>query len=68
MCRMPAEVDSPRLAVGGSVLPSSRRVSAATLSQRLATSDLNDRISLMVMQWGQFLDHDLSHTPMNTGE
>ncbi|XP_043228244.1 peroxidase-like [Amphibalanus amphitrite] len=60
------KVDSPRAAADGSALPSARRVSAACLSQPLVVSELSERISLMVMQWGQFLDHDLSHTPMST--
>ncbi|XP_011163912.2 peroxidasin isoform X1 [Solenopsis invicta] len=40
--------------------PAARLVSTTLISTRHVTSD--DRISHMVMQWGQFLDHDLDHS------
>ncbi|XP_018333589.1 peroxidasin [Agrilus planipennis] len=39
--------------------PSSRLVSTTLLSTKTISSD--DQITHMVMQWGQFLDHDLDH-------
>lgn len=39
--------------------PSSRLVSTTLISTRKITPD--DEITHMVMQWGQFLDHDLDH-------
>lgn len=39
--------------------PAARLVSTTLISTHEITSD--DRISHMVMQWGQFLDHDLDH-------
>ncbi|XP_058461280.1 peroxidasin isoform X2 [Malaya genurostris] len=39
--------------------PSARLVSTSLISTNEITSD--DRITHMVMQWGQFLDHDLDH-------
>ncbi|XP_076048609.1 salivary peroxidase/catechol oxidase-like [Oratosquilla oratoria] len=55
-------VGAPRLTgISGAPLPNPRDVSLA-----LHTSSSNEReslISLLVMQWGQFLDHDLIHIP-----
>ncbi len=46
--------------VNGHRLPSARLVSSELISSASVTQD--DEISHMVMQWGQFLDHDLSHS------
>lgn len=59
------DMSQPRVAGStGDPLPSARLVSTsihydATVAHR--------RYSLMVMQWGQFLDHDLTMTPMTEG-
>ncbi|XP_063589602.1 chorion peroxidase-like [Penaeus indicus] len=42
-------------------LPSSRTVSA--MLQKIEQQPKNSLITLMVMQWGQFTDHDIVHTP-----
>ncbi|XP_059475444.1 peroxidase-like isoform X2 [Neocloeon triangulifer] len=56
-------VNSPRTGVA---LPTAREV-----SQRLTTGGApdtpDDSLTLLVMQWGQFLDHDLTHTPISKG-
>ncbi|XP_014665270.1 PREDICTED: uncharacterized protein LOC106807453 [Priapulus caudatus] len=49
--------------VDGSLLPSPRVVS---LGMHPTDSDLHGKVSVMVMQWGQFLDHDITHTPIMT--
>ena len=52
---------SPRVAVSGRELPSARTVS------NLIVSDGNQpdlRWTLMTMQWGQFLDHDITFAPI----
>lgn len=43
----------------GFKLPSPRLVSTSLISTETITED--DQITHMVMQWGQFLDHDLDH-------
>ena len=43
----------------GYQLPSPRAVSSALISSETITDD--SEISHMVMQWGQFLDHDMDH-------
>lgn len=51
-------VESPRRSVaGGLPLPSARDVSMTVHRDVNLTST---RITMMVMQWGQFLDHDLT--------
>ncbi len=42
-------------------LPSPRSASDALIPDRDKPSP---EFTLMLMQWGQFLDHDLTHTPM----
>lgn len=43
----------------GFTKPSARLVSTSLISTQEVTSD--DTFSHMLMQWGQFLDHDLDH-------
>ncbi|KFM70982.1 Peroxidasin-like protein, partial [Stegodyphus mimosarum] len=47
----------------GSVLPSGRVISTQVHFDVQAP---HVRYSMMVMQWGQFLDHDITFTPMNS--
>ena len=53
-------VNSPRV----SDLPSPRSVSTATIS---SDKKENEKYTLMLMQWGQFVDHDITHTPVVKG-
>lgn len=46
----------------GHLLPPPRKVSTQLISTNETSND--DRFSHMLMQWGQFLDHDISHTVM----
>ena len=52
-------VNLPRLAKDGSELPNSRLVS---LSIAPEANIENNQYSLMLMQFGQFVDHDLTRT------
>ena len=54
-------VESPR----SSGLPSPRAVSTDTIS---SDTRENDKYTLMLMQWGQFVDHDITHTPVVKGK
>ena len=48
-----------------SILPSPRAISEALIA------DLNrpsTDFTLMLMQWGQFIDHDITHTPLTKGK
>uniref|UniRef100_T1J8N9 Chorion peroxidase n=1 Tax=Strigamia maritima TaxID=126957 RepID=T1J8N9_STRMM len=56
-------VSSPRLSSSGHPLPSTRVVSTAIASDAYHP-DLNH--TLLLMQWGQFVDHDLQLTPIFT--
>ena len=65
-----AGVSLPRGSIGnataqGSYLPSPRLVSSTLLSGEDKPSS---EYTLVLMQWGQFLDHDLTHTPINKGK
>ncbi|KAK6621977.1 hypothetical protein RUM44_001784 [Polyplax serrata] len=59
-------VNAPRnRAENGQELPSARLVST------VFATDANiphENLTQMVMQWGQFLDHDLTHTPITRGQ
>jgi len=60
-----AGVNSPRVASNGQDLPSARVIS----SQFATEADIPyDNYTLLIMQWGQFLDHDLTHTPISRGK
>ena len=52
-------INEPRIAIDGSPLPSARDVSLAMAPDN---NKPNRRYTLMVMQLGQFIDHDLTHT------
>uniref|UniRef100_A0A0A9Z8J0 Chorion peroxidase n=1 Tax=Lygus hesperus TaxID=30085 RepID=A0A0A9Z8J0_LYGHE len=49
----------------GRPLPSARLVSMTYASD---SDHSSDNYTMMTMQWGQFLDHDLTHTPISRGE
>ena len=51
----------PKASKDGSSLPSARLVSINIIPDVDAPSELDTH---NVMQWGQFVDHDLAHTPM----
>ena len=51
----------PKLAVTGDALPSARLVSINIVPDVDAPSELDTH---NVMQWGQFVDHDITHTPL----
>ena len=52
--------NTPRKAVGGSQLPSAREVTQTVFA---AGDDRTSTVSTLFMQFGQFLDHDITHTP-----
>lgn len=60
-------VNSPRLAEGDQQLPSARLISQS-LTESSHRASQSEIWTLMLMQWGQFLDHDLTHSPIVRGE
>ncbi|XP_064085733.1 peroxidase-like isoform X2 [Macrobrachium nipponense] len=51
----------PRESRTGGALPSARLVSISTV---IDVDSPSHHLTLSVMQWGQFIDHDLAHTPI----
>ena len=51
----------PKVAKSGDALPSARLISINIIPDVDAPSELDTH---NVMQWGQFIDHDLTHTPL----
>ncbi|ROT80397.1 putative chorion peroxidase-like [Penaeus vannamei] len=59
-------VNMPRqFSVRGSLLPSARSISSSVVVDRDARYD---NFTILIMQWGQFLDHDITHTPITKGK
>lgn len=60
-------VSRPRVATNGSPLPSGRLISQTlTALDRLGGGSSDDpRVTLMLMQWGQLVDHDVSLTTLS---
>ena len=59
----PGTVAGPRIAKNGFDLPSARKLST-TVTKTSANQDRRDGVStVLVMQMGQFIDHDITHTP-----
>jgi peroxidase len=52
-------INEPRVSVDGNPLPSAREVSVVLAPDR---DEPNRRYTLLVMQFGQFIDHDLTLT------
>ncbi|KAL7641463.1 UNVERIFIED_CONTAM: hypothetical protein RMT77_007334 [Armadillidium vulgare] len=57
-------VSVPRQALSGHLLPSARRISSRI---HIEKPSQNNKFTLLLMQWGQFLDHDLILTPIAKG-
>ena len=53
-----------KLLNGTEFLPSPRLISGALISHE---DRPNRDYTLLLMQWGQFIDHDITHTPINKG-
>ena len=51
-----------KLLNGTEFLPSPRLISGALISHE---DRPNRDYTLLLMQWGQFIDHDITHTPIN---
>ncbi|CAL8130640.1 unnamed protein product [Orchesella dallaii] len=58
-------VNSPRVRSNGQPLPSPRLISDRSLPDE---NRPYRNFTLLLMQWGQFVDHDLTHTPIVKGE
>ena len=51
-----------RVSIDKSELPSARKVSLATIKQNRVSSTI---ATMMLMQFGQFVDHDLTQAPVH---
>jgi len=62
--------DTPRTkGRNGRLLPSARRVSNVVHSEDINKSEhFHIRFTHMVMQFGQILDHDMTHSPIARGQ
>ncbi|KAL3854992.1 hypothetical protein ACJMK2_014224 [Sinanodonta woodiana] len=62
-------VSSPRTRTtsGTGTLPNPRTISNVIHANKGTSTTLDNKISLHVFQWGQFLDHDIISTPVFTG-
>ncbi|XP_076043152.1 salivary peroxidase/catechol oxidase-like isoform X2 [Oratosquilla oratoria] len=58
--------NDPRKASDGGDLPSPRKISTHVIVPNEGNRYKN--LTLLVMQWGQFLDHDITHTPITKGK
>eukprot|EP00105_Crassostrea_gigas_P010961 XP_011426438.1 PREDICTED: eosinophil peroxidase isoform X2 [Crassostrea gigas] len=70
---LPAEYDdgisTPRSrGKDGSPLPSPRQISNKLFRAPRECTETDHARTLMVMAWGQFIDHDLAHTPTMKGD
>ena len=62
------DLDSPRqTSVQGGKLPSARAVSNDVFRSKKKPPK-NKKRTMMLMEWGQFLDHDLDKTPVSRGK
>ncbi|CAL4123854.1 unnamed protein product [Meganyctiphanes norvegica] len=57
-------VDSPRSSHSATPLPSPRAISSRITVQG---GNPYENYTMLIMQWGQFLDHDITHTPITKG-
>ncbi|KAL7641462.1 UNVERIFIED_CONTAM: hypothetical protein RMT77_007333 [Armadillidium vulgare] len=57
-------ISEPRLSASKKPLPSPRLVSAAIAPP---ISDVYNNLTILIWQWGQFVDHDITHTPISKG-
>uniref|UniRef100_A0A2P2HX17 Peroxidase-like n=1 Tax=Hirondellea gigas TaxID=1518452 RepID=A0A2P2HX17_9CRUS len=53
--------NAPRRSVTGAPLPSARTLSRNML---VANEEVYKEFTLLIMQWGQFVTHDITHTPI----
>ena len=60
------QIQAPRIAKDGFDLPSARKISTSVAKMESGSDDnlfLDQLQTVLVMQMGQFIDHDITHTP-----
>ena len=60
------QIQAPRIAKDGFDLPSARKISTSVAKMENGSDDnlfLDQLQTVLVMQMGQFIDHDITHTP-----